>query len=155
MIQAKLPRDGTSEEKWAGMIPEFEECKKLAWEVQPKRRILARLEMAKGAETGRSTTRNSHLKVLQYIPEGLSSFANWAQMWALELANKVETQPQIREVDDWDGSTKTKLRPIALLETPLTLIESVAVDQHTHIIARCVRDRAEAMISAVRKIPEE
>ena len=53
------------------------------------------------------------------------------------MANKAETQlwlranivPLIRKVDNLDGSTKTKLRPIALLETLLKLIESVAVDQ--------------------------
>ena len=60
-----------------------------------------------------------------------------------------------------DGSKRTKLRPIALLDTPLKLIESVAVDQHAdHIIALLqvgfwVRDGAEAVISAMRKIPEE
>ena len=55
---------------------------------------------------------------------------------------------------------ETRLRPIALLETPLKLIESVAVDQHAdHIIALMqeqqvgfrVSDGAEAMINAVRK----
>ena len=60
------------------------------------------------------------------------------------LANKAETQlwlranivPLIREVNNQDGSKKTKLRPIALLETHLKLIESVAVGQHAdHIIA--------------------
>ena len=60
------------------------------------------------------------------------------------LANKGETRlwlraniiPLTREVDNPDGSKRTKLRPIALLDTPLTLIESVAVDQHAdHIIA--------------------
>ena len=87
------------------------------------------------------------------------------------LAKKAETQlwlranivPLIREVDNPDGSKKTKLRPIALLETPLKLIESVAVDQHSgHIIALMqeqqvgfgVRSGAEAMISAVRKFLE-
>ena len=65
-----------------------------------------------------------------------------------------------REVDNPDGSKRTKLSTIALLETPLKLIESVAVDQHAdHIIALVqeqqvgfrVRDVAEAMINAVRK----
>ena len=84
----------------------------------------------------RSRTRHSHLKALQFMPEGLSSFANWAQMWTLELANKDEAQlwlganivPLIREVHSPNGSTKSKLRPIAHLETPLKLI--VAVHQH-------------------------
>ena len=56
-------------------------------------------------------------------------------------------------------SKRTKFGPIALLDTPLKLIESVAVDQHAdHIIALMqeqqvvrVRDGAEAMINAVRK----
>ena len=121
-----------------------------------------------GAEPDRSRTRNSHLKAVQYIPEGLASFVNWAQMWMMGLANKDETRlwatcnivPLTREVDNPDGSKRTKLRPIALLETPLILIESVAVDQHAdHIIALMqeqqvefrVRDTAEAMINAVRK----
>ena len=60
------------------------------------------------------------------------------------LANKDETRlwscanivPLTREVDNLDGSKRTKLRPIALLETHLKLIESFAVDQHAdHIIA--------------------
>ena len=69
--------------------------------------------------------------------------------------------PLMREVDNPDGSKRTKLRPIALLETLLKLIESVAVCQHSdHIIALMQeqqvglfrdRDGAEAMINAVRK----
>ena len=95
--------------------------------------------MAKKTVLGpdRSRTRHSHLKALRFMPEGLSSFANWAQMWTLGLANKDEAQlwfPLIREVDNPNGSTKSKLRPIAHLETPLKLI--VAVHQHAdHIIA--------------------
>ena len=63
-------------------------------------------------------------------------------------------------MDNPDGSKRTKLRPIALLETHLKLIESVAVDQHAdHIIALMqeqqvgfrVRGGAEAMINAVIK----
>ena len=95
------------------------------------RRVLARLEMAKKTVLGldRSRTRHSHLKALHYIPEGLSSFANRAQMWTLGLANKDEAQlwfPLIREVDNPNGSTKSKLRPIAHLETPLKLIVAVS-----------------------------
>ena len=82
----------------------------------------------KGAESGRSRMRNSHLKAPQYVPEGLSSLVTWAQMWMMGVANKVETRlwlrakivPLIREVDNLDGSKRTKLRPIALLETPET-----------------------------------
>ena len=67
--------------------------------------------------------------------------------------------PLIREVDTPDGSTKTELRPIALLDTLLKLIGSVAVHQHAdHIIALIqqqvglrVSDGAEAMISVVRE----
>ena len=60
------------------------------------------------------------------------------------LANKDETRlrlranivPLTREVDNPDGSKRTDLLPIALLETHLKLIESVAFDQHDdHIIA--------------------
>ena len=67
----------------------------------------------------------------------------------------------IREVDNPDESKKAKLRRIALLETLLKLIESVAVDQHAdHINALMqeqqvgcrVRDGAEAMTCAVRKL---
>ena len=63
-------------------------------------------------------------------------------------------------MDNPDGSKITELRPIALLDTPLKLIKSVAVDQHADdIIALIqeqqlgfrVRDGAEAMINAVRK----
>ena len=128
--------------------------------------------MAKGAEPGRSRTRKSHQKALQYIPEGQSSFTNWTQMWTLGMANKVETQlwlranfvPLIREVDNPHVSTKTKLRPIALLETHLILIESVAVNQHAdHIIALMqeqrvgfrVRDGAEANDQRSEISPEE
>ena len=65
-----------------------------------------------------------------------------------------------REVDNPDGSKRKNFRPIAVLETLLKLIESVAVDQHAdHIIALIqeqqvgfrVRHGAEAMINAVRK----
>ena len=62
-------------------------------------------------------------------------------------------------MDNPDGSKRTKLRPVALLVTPLKLIESVAVDQHAdHNIALQeqqvgfrVRDGAGAMVNAVRK----
>ena len=97
---------------------------------------------------------------------------NWVLMWPLKKANRAEAQlwlkaniaPLIREVDNLDGSKKTKLRPIALLETPLKLIESVAVDEHADHTAALmqeqqvvfrVRDGAEAMISAVRKNNEK
>ena len=53
-----------------------------------------------GAEPGRSRTRNSHLKALQYVPEGLNIV------------------PLIRDVDNVDGSKNKQLRPITLLETP-------------------------------------
>ena len=78
-----------------------------------------------------------------------------AQLWL-----KTNSVPLIREVDNPDGSKKTKLRPIALLVTPLKLIESVVVDQHAdHINALVqeqqvgfrVRDGREAMINAVRR----
>ena len=101
---------------------------------------------------------------MQYIPEGLNAFVNWAETWMIGLANKTEAQlwlrtnivPLTREVDNPDESKRKKLRPIALLETPLKLIASVAVDQHAdHIIALMqeqqvgfrVRDGAEAMIN--------
>ena len=166
MILAKLPKDDLPEEEWARMNKQLE----MAWKVKQlfRRRVLARLEMAKnGAEPGRSRTRNSHLKALQYVPEELNAFVNWAQTWMMGLANKTEAQlwlrvnivPLTREVDNLDGSKRTKLRPIALLETHLKLIEYVAVDQHDdHLIALMqeqqvgfrVRDGAEAMINAVR-----
>ena len=61
------------------------------------------------------------------IPEGIEPFAIWAMMWKLPLC---------RYYSKTDGTTKTKLRLIALLETPLKLIESIAVDQHAnHIVA--------------------
>ena len=65
-------------------------------------------------------------------------------MWMVGLANKGEAQlwlkanivPLVRVVKNPDGTTMTKLRPIALLETHLKLIESITVDQHAdHIIA--------------------
>ena len=93
--------------------------------------------MAKhGAEPGRSKTRHSHLKALQRT--------RGPELFQLGRTNRAETQiwlranivPLIREVDNPDGSNKTKLRPTALLESPLKQIESVAVDQHAdHIIA--------------------
>ena len=130
----------------------------MAWKIKPfsRRRVLARLEVEDE----------------ELPPEGTAtcarSFVNWAQMWMMGMANKDETRlwlranivPLIREVDNPDGSKRTKLRPIALLETHLILIESVAVDQRTeHIIALMqeqqvgfrVRDGAEAMINTVRK----
>ena len=69
-------------------------------------------------------------------------------MWR---TNKEEAQlwlrsnifPLIREVDNSDGSTKTKLRPIALLKILLKLIKLTNTLAH-----HC---DAEAMISAVRK----
>ena len=172
MIQAKLLKDDLTEEKWKKMNEEISECKKLSWKVQPlsKRRVLARLEKTKnGAEPGRSRTRNSHLKALQYVPEGVNALMNWAQMWMMGLANPTESQfwlranivPLTKEIENPDGTKKTKLRPIALLETPLKLIESVAVDQQADMMIALmqeqqvgfrVRDGAEAMIHAVRKV---
>ena len=93
MIQAKLPKDDLPEEEWKKMNEEIEECKRLAWKIKPlsRRRVLARLEMTKnGAEPGRSRTRNSHLKALQYIPEGMNALVNWAQMWMMGLANQLK-----------------------------------------------------------------
>ena len=115
-IQAKL----APEDEWTRMNEEIEECKKLAWKVQPqsKRTILMRLETAKnGAEPGWARTRNSHLKALKYILEGLSFFMNWAQMWTMEKAFRAEAQiwlranivPLTREVGNPDGSKKTRL----------------------------------------------
>ena len=70
MIQAKLPRDDMPEEEWSENDRRVQETG-LEDPAQPlsKRRILARLEMAKnGAEPGSSRTRNSlrHLKALQW-----------------------------------------------------------------------------------------
>ena len=172
MNQGKLPRDDLTEEKWRRMNEEIVECRKLSWMVQPlsKRRVVARLEMTKnGAEPGRSKTRNTHLKALQLVPEGINALMNWAQMWMMGLANPTESQlwlranivPLTKEVENPDGSKKVKIRPIALLETPLKLIESVAVDQQADTMIALmqeqqvgfrVRDGAEAMIHAVRKV---
>ena len=136
LVQAKLPRDGTSEEELEGeWMQRSKSARTLAWKTDSGETGNGKNKTVLGLD--RSRTRHSHLKALQYIPERLSSFANWAQMWTLELANKDEAQlwfPLIREVDNPNGSTKAKLRPIALLETTLTLI--VAVHQHAdHIIA--------------------
>ena len=57
-------------------------------------------------------------------------------MWMTGLATKSEAQlwlkvdivPLIKDTKNVDGTTKTKLRPIALLETPMKLIKSIAVD---------------------------
>ena len=172
LIQTKLPKGDLREEEWRKMNEEIDECRKLSWKVQPlsRRRVVARLEMTKnGAEPGRSRTRNSHLKALQYVPEGVNALMNWAQMWMMGLANTAESQlwlranivPLTKEVDNPDGTKKTKLRPIALLETPLKLIESVVVNQQAdHLIALMqeqqvgfrVRDGAEAMIHAIRRV---
>ena len=154
------------------MNEEIVECRKLSWMVQPlsKRRVVARLEMTKnGAEPGRSRTRNSHLKALQLVPEGVNALMNWAQMWMMGLANPTESQlwlranivPLTKEIENPDGSKKMKIRPIALLETPLKLIESVAVDQQADTMIALVqeqqvgfrvRDGGEAMIHAIRKV---
>ena len=91
----------------------------MSGKIQPlsRRRVVTRLEMTKnGAEPGRSRTRNSHLKALQYIPEGINALVNWAQMWMMVLANPTESQlwlranivPLTREVDNPDGTKKTK-----------------------------------------------
>ena len=144
------------------MNEQIEECKRMAWKIKPlsRRRVLARLEVE-----------DEELS-LEGTATCARSFVNWAHMWMMGLANKDETRlwlranivPLIREVDNPDGSKRTKLRPTAPLETPLKLIESVAVDQHTdHIIALMqeeqvgfrVRDGAEAMINAVRKFCKE
>ena len=85
------------------------------------------------------------------------------------LANPTESQlwlranivPLMKEVENPDGTKKTKLRPIALLETPLKLIESVAVDQQADTMIALMQEQqvgfrvsagAEAMIHAVRKV---
>ena len=92
-----------------------------------------------GAEPGRSRTRNSHLKALQYVPEGLSSFVNWAQMWMMGLANKAETRLWLRA--NIVSLKRTKLRPIALLETHQKLIEPIAVDQHADQITALMQEQ--------------
>ena len=172
LVLGRLPKDDLTEERWKKMSEEIAECKKLSWKVQPlsKRRVVARLEMTKnGAEPCRSRTRNSHFKALQQVPEGITALMNWAQMWMMGLANPTESQlwlranivPLMKEVENPDGTKKTKLRPIALLETPLKLIESVAVDQQADTMIALMQEQqvgfrvsagAEAMIHAVRKV---
>ena len=56
-----------------------------------------------------------------------------------------------REQKNSDG-TKTKLRPIALLATPMKFIESIAVDQVAGHIGFRVQFGAEAMIGAVGRL---
>ena len=77
-------------------------------------------------------------------------------MWTFKLRPNF---PLVKGIVNPDGRTQTNPRPMALVETPLKLIESVAVDQHAdHIVALMqeqqvgfrIRDGAEAMISAVR-----
>ena len=47
----------------------------------------------------------------------------------------------MRAVDNPDGSTNTKLRPIALVETPLDMTESVAVDQRADYIIALIQEQ--------------
>ena len=94
-----------------------------------------------------SRTKNIHLKALQYVLEGLSSFMNRGQMWTMVKANRAETQlwlranivPLFREVDNPDGSKKTKPRPIELLETLPKLIESA--DQHADHVVELMQEQ--------------
>ena len=54
-----------------------------------------------------------------------------AQWWL-----KANIVPLVTEIRNADGTVEVKVRPVALLETPLKLIELVVVDQHAdHIIA--------------------
>ena len=57
-----------------------------------------------------------------------------------------------RDQTNADGITKTKLRPIALLATPMKFIESIAVDQVAGHIGFRVQVGAEAMIGAVGRL---
>ena len=80
-------------------------------------------------------------------------------MWTLGLTNKdkaplwlrASVVPLVREVDN----------PIALVETPKKLMESVAVDQHADRITALMQvgfrvgDGTEATIQCRQKIPEE
>ena len=113
-----------------------------------------RLDMTKnGAQPGWSRTRNSHLKALQFVSEGIVSCGNWAHMQSVGIAHKFEAQRWlkahvvflVKEILNPHCTMKLKVRPIALTETPLKLTESVAVQVEFR-----VRDGAEAMIGAVR-----
>ena len=82
-----------------------------------------------------------------------------SQVWMLGLANRTEAQLWLEASFVPDGTKKTELRPIALLETPLKVMESGAFDQDVdHIIALMqeqqvgfrVGKEAEAMINTVR-----
>ena len=58
MILVKMLKDDLLEEEWVRMNEEIEECKKMAWKINPlsRRRVLAMTK--NGAEPGRSRTRN-------------------------------------------------------------------------------------------------
>ena len=65
-------------------------------------------------------------------------------MWVRGLATRGEAEtrlqadvvPLIIHIENVDGTTKTEPRPRALLEPPVKLIESVAVDQVADLIVR-------------------
>ena len=106
------------------MRKERNACRGEAWRARStrKRKILTRLDMTKnGSEPRRSRTRNSYLKALQTIPEGIDAFSEWTLAWAQGRKEKMNE----------DGTSKEKLRQVALQETPMKLIELIAVDEAT------------------------
>ena len=102
------------------------------------KKILTRLEMTENVgEPGRSRTRNSRLKALQAVLEGIGALSEWTLAWTKRLPSESEAKlwlkadivPLVEETTNEDGSSKVKLRPVAPLETPMALRESIAVDQ--------------------------
>ena len=110
-----------------------------------QRQVANKLENTKnGAESGRSRTRteNSHLKALQFMPDEIKYFAQRTLMWICTNGqHKVRRScgwhisPLTKEDVNDDGTTKTKLRPIALLDMKQA-ISSHTRGQDTHTLAR-------------------
>ena len=76
------------------------------------------------------------------------------------MRHKLEDASEIVDRDG-TGTLKAKLRPVALLETPLKLIEFIAVDQHAdHTVSQQQnrqvglrgRHGSEATVRAVRRL---
>ena len=114
-----------------------------------------------GAEPGRSRMTHSDPKALLTILGGIDSLPWWTLTWEAELWLKANIVLVVKEPRNEDGTTKVKLIPVALHEKPIELMESVALDQavdhlvtlmQTQHVGMRVKDEAEAMIGAVRRL---
>ena len=108
------------------------------------------------------------MKALQTMPAEVDALPGWTLAWTKGLADESEAalwleadiHPLVTGTMNEDGTTEVKPRPRAPLETPMKLIQLIAVDQAVDHLVTLMQTRqvgfrvmsgARAMIGAVRK----